>query len=66
MNAHQPGRHAIVCLAVFPPSAQSRLGAVGIMSHMRPSVIDERGLNVDLIGAAVPADKVASGLQATA
>jgi len=47
-------------LPYFGPSAQSRLGALGIMSYMRPSVIDERGLNANLVGAAVLADKVAS------
>ena len=45
-------------LPYFGPSAQGRLGAIGIMSYMRPSVIDERGLNANLIGAAVLAEKV--------
>jgi hypothetical protein len=40
-------------LPYFGPSAQSRLGAVGIMSYLRPSVIDERGFNANLVGAAV-------------
>jgi hypothetical protein len=44
-------------LPYFGPSAQGRLGALGIMSYMRPSVIDERGLNANLIGAAVLAEK---------
>ena len=44
-------------LPYFGPSAQGRLGASGIMSYMRPSVIDERGLNANLIGAAVLAEK---------
>ena len=43
-------------LPYFGPSAQSRLGTLGIMSYMRPSVIDERGLNANLIGAAVLAE----------
>jgi hypothetical protein len=30
------------------------------MSYLRPSVIDERGLNANLVGAAVLADKIAS------
>jgi hypothetical protein len=44
-------------LPYFGPSAQGRLGALGIMSYMRPSVIDARGLNANLIGAAVLAEK---------
>jgi hypothetical protein len=44
-------------LPYFGPSAQGRLGTLGIMSYMRPSVIDERGLNANLIGAAVLAEK---------
>jgi hypothetical protein len=53
-------------LPYFGPSAQGRLGALGIMSYMRPSVIDERGLNANLIGAAVLAEKTwaARGLEA--
>lgn len=47
-------------LPYFGPSAQRRLGAAGIMSYLRPSVIDERGLNANLVGAAVLADKTAS------
>ncbi len=46
-------------LPYFGPSAQRRLGAAGIMSYLRPSVIDERGLNANLVGAAVLADKIA-------
>jgi hypothetical protein len=46
-------------LPYFGPSAQRRLGAAGIMSYLRPSVIDERGLNANLVGAAVLAEKVA-------
>jgi hypothetical protein len=44
-------------LPYFGPSAQSRLGAVGVMSYLRPSVIDERGFNANLVGAAVLAEK---------
>jgi hypothetical protein len=47
-------------LPYFGPSAQRRLGAMGIMSYLRPSVIDERGLNANLVGAAVLAEKIAS------
>jgi len=46
-------------LPYFGPSAQGRLGALGIMSYMRPSAIDERGLNANLIGAAVLAEQAA-------
>jgi hypothetical protein len=47
-------------LPYFGPSTQRRLGAGGLMSYLRPSVIDERGLNANLVGAAVLADKLAS------
>lgn len=44
-------------LPYFGPRAQSRMGALGVMSYMRPSVIDERGFNANLVGAAVLAQK---------
>ncbi len=44
-------------LPYFGPSAQGRLGAMGIMSYLRPSVVDERGFNANLVGAAVLAEK---------
>lgn len=47
-------------LPYFGPSAQSRLGAAGIMSYLRPSVIDERGFNANLVGAAVLAEQTAA------
>jgi hypothetical protein len=47
-------------LPYFGPSAQRRLGALGMMSYLRPSVIDERGLNANLVGAAVLAEKTAA------
>ncbi|MGO9111214.1 MAG: ROK family protein [Thermoguttaceae bacterium] len=47
-------------LPYFGPSAQRRLGAGGLISYLRPSVIDQRGLNANLVGAAVLADKIAS------
>ena len=47
-------------LPYFGPSAQRRMGAAGIMSYLRPSVIDERGLNANLVGAAVLAVKTAA------
>jgi hypothetical protein len=47
-------------LPYFGPAAQGRLGAAGIMSYLRPSVIDERGFNANLVGAAVLAEKAAN------
>jgi len=44
-------------LPYFGPTAQRRMGALGVMSYMRPSVIDERGFNANLVGAAVLAEK---------
>ena len=44
-------------LPYFGPTAQRRMGALGVMSYMRPSVIDERGFNANLVGAAVLAQK---------
>ena len=52
-------------LPYFGPSAQRRLGVAGIMSYLRPSVIDERGLNANLVGAAVLAEKIAGSQQKT-
>ncbi len=40
-------------LPYFGPSAQRFLGKYGFLNYMRPSVIDERGLNANLVGAAV-------------
>jgi len=45
-------------LPYFGPSTQRAIGAMGIMSYMRPSIIDERGGNANLTGAAVLAEKV--------
>jgi hypothetical protein len=47
-------------LPYFGPSAQRRLGTAGVMSYLRPSVIDERGFNANLVGAAVLAEKAAA------
>ena len=41
------------------PRRSGRMGAAGVMSYLRPSVIDERGLNANLVGAAVLAEKIA-------
>lgn len=40
-------------LPYFGPSAQRFFGKMGLMNYMRPSVIDERGSNANLVGAAV-------------
>ncbi len=47
-------------LPYFGPSAQRALGKMGIMSYLRPSVLDERGSNANLVGAAVLAKRVAT------
>lgn len=44
-------------LPYFGPSAQRALGRMGFMNYMRPSVIDERGSNANLVGASVLAEK---------
>jgi len=48
-------------LPYFGPSTQRSLGAMGIMSYMRPSIIDERGSNANLVGACVVAHKAHDG-----
>jgi len=47
-------------LPYFGPSAQRALGRMGLMNYLRPSVIDERGSNANLVGAAVLAEQVAA------
>lgn len=44
-------------LPYFGPSAQRALGRMGFMNYLRPSVLDERGSNANLVGAAVLADQ---------
>ncbi len=44
-------------LPYFGPSCQRLLGSWGIMNYLRPSVIDERGGNANLLGAAVLASQ---------
>lgn len=44
-------------LPYFGPSAQRMLGKMGLMNYLRPSIVDERGLNANLVGAAVVADQ---------
>ncbi len=45
-------------LPYFGPSTQRILGKMGFMNYLRPSVIDERGINANLMGAAVLAAKL--------
>ena len=46
-------------LPYFGPSTQRFLGKFGLMNYLRPSVIDERGLNANVVGAAVLAEHAA-------
>ena len=46
-------------LPYFGPSAQRALARLGMYNYMRPSVIDERGSNANLIGSAVLAKNIA-------
>jgi hypothetical protein len=45
-------------LPYFGPSAQRAMGRLGILNYLRPSVVDERGSNANLVGASVLARKV--------
>lgn len=45
-------------LPYFGPSAQRAMGRLGILNYLRPSVIDERGSNANLVGASVLARQV--------
>ncbi len=42
-------------LPYFGPSAQRAMGKMGLLSYLRPSVVDDRGVNANLMGAAVVA-----------
>lgn len=46
-------------LPYFGPSTQRVLGALGYMNYLRPSVLDERGSNANLVGACVVAERAA-------
>lgn len=50
-------------LPYFGPSCQSLLGSFGIFSYLRPSIVEERGGNANLLGAAVLADQAQKGIQ---
>jgi hypothetical protein len=47
-------------LPYFGPSTQRFLGKFGLFNYLRPSSIDERGLNANVVGAAVLAEKAAA------
>lgn len=49
-------------LPYFGPSTQRFLGKFGMLNYLRPSVIDERGLNANVVGAGVLAQKAAARL----
>ena len=40
-------------LPYFGPSCQRVMGRMGIMSYLRPSVLDEKNMNANLVGASV-------------
>lgn len=44
-------------LPYFGPSCQRILGKMGLMNWLRPSVLDERGSNANLVGAALLAER---------
>lgn len=46
-------------LPYFGPATQRYLGKFGMLNYLRPSVIDERGLNANVVGAGVLAHKAA-------
>ncbi|TVR72448.1 MAG: ROK family protein [Spirochaetaceae bacterium] len=50
-------------LPYFGPSTQRFFGKYGMLNYLRPSVIDERGLNANVVGAGVLAQKAASVLR---
>lgn len=49
-------------LPYFGPSTQRFLGKFGLFNYLRPSSVDERGLNANVVGAAVLAEQAAAGL----
>ncbi|MFW5828584.1 MAG: hypothetical protein ACOCU4_10845 [Alkalispirochaeta sp.] len=48
-------------LPYFGPSTQRFLGKFGLFNYLRPSAVDERGLNANVVGAAVLAEHAANG-----
>ncbi len=51
-------------LPYFGPSTQRFLGKFGMLNYLRPSVIDERGLNANVVGAAVLSQKAVAAVRA--
>ena len=51
-------------LPYFGPSTQRFLGKFGMLNYLRPSVIDERGLNANVVGAAVLSQKAVAAAHA--
>ena len=51
-------------LPYFGPSTQRFLGKFGLFNYLRPSAVDERGLNANVVGAAVLAEKAIAAAQA--
>ncbi len=49
-------------LPYFGPSAQRLLGKMGFLNYLRPSILDERGANANLIGASVLAERALKGI----
>lgn len=49
-------------LPYFGPSAQRLLGKMGYLNYLRPSILDERGANANLIGASVLAERALNGI----
>lgn len=47
-------------LPYFGPSTQRFLGKFGLFNYLRPSAIDERGMNANVVGAAVLAEQAAN------
>jgi hypothetical protein len=43
-------------LPYFGPSTQRKIGSLGMLYYLRPSVIDDRGSNANLVGAATMAE----------
>jgi len=49
-------------LPYFGPSAQRLLGKMGYLNYLRPSILDERGANANLVGASVLAERALQGI----
>ncbi|MDA3811538.1 MAG: ROK family protein [Spirochaetaceae bacterium] len=49
-------------LPYFGPSTQRLLGKMGYLNYLRPSILDERGENANLVGATVLAERALQGI----